>query len=63
MRAYANTKQNKVLTAEKLIGFAETMMPTLFEQSKVVGRHLTRTNDENGFKLRHDAPIIPTEIL
>jgi hypothetical protein len=29
MRAYANTKQNKVLTAEKIIGFAETMIPVL----------------------------------
>ena len=31
MRAYANTKQNKVLTAEKVIGFAEKMLPDLVE--------------------------------
>lgn len=31
MRAYVNTKQNKVLTAEKMIGFADKMMPELIQ--------------------------------
>lgn len=31
MRAYVNTKQNKVLTAEKIIGFADKMMPELIQ--------------------------------
>jgi len=40
MRAYANTKQNKVLTAEKVIGYAETMLPELVRQQEILNRYL-----------------------
>ena len=63
MRAYANTKQNKVLTAEKIIGFAEKMMPSLLEQTEILRRYLRKTSDVHGLKLRHDAVIIPADIL
>lgn len=71
-RVYANNQSSKILTAEKLLGFAHKIIQALKDEENplVIVGSKTETLDrkrreqyESLLKQRQEAPVIPLEIL